>query len=128
MKAAIEIPGLLPIIRRRRQQYPFFLHMGPVALSVMSVLLIGLMALLYLSQVGQAVSANHQIQVIHSQQASLLRDNQDLASAISTEQSPEYIAQHARQLGLTPADQKIIQVLVVDHMQPIPNQTQPIQP
>ncbi len=128
MKAAIEIPGLMPIIRRRRQQYPFLLHMGSVALSVTSVLLIGLMAVLYLSQVGQAVSANRQIQVIHTQQANLQRANQDLAATISTEQSPEYIAQHARQLGLAPADQKIIQVLVVNHLQPIPNQTQQIQP
>ena len=41
--------------KRRRQLHPFFFRIGPVALSISSVLLIGLMAVLYLSQLGQAV-------------------------------------------------------------------------
>ncbi|MBA2285470.1 MAG: hypothetical protein H0W02_08315, partial [Ktedonobacteraceae bacterium] len=53
-------PPLKPIVaaKQRRQLHPFFFRMGPVALTISSTLLIGLMAVLYLSQVGQAVAAN----------------------------------------------------------------------
>src|SRR6202022_4032484 len=84
--------------KRRRQLRPFFIHLGPVSLGIASVLLIGLMAVLYLSQVGQAVAANQKIQDIHTQQARLQRQDQDLASVISTEQSPAYIAVAAKKL------------------------------
>lgn len=114
--------------KRRRQLYPFFFHMGPVALCVTSVLLIGLMAILYLSQVGQAVAANQQIQTMNYQQTTLQRQDEDLALNIATEQSPSYIAQQAQRLGLVPVDPKNVQILVVQHMQTIPNHNQPIRP
>ncbi|HLI08892.1 MAG TPA: hypothetical protein VKV40_20180 [Ktedonobacteraceae bacterium] len=106
--------------KRRRQLYPFLFHMGPVALSVCSVLLIGLMALLYLSQVNQAVSANDTLLNLHAQEAVLQRENQDLVNTIAQEQSPAYIAAKAKRMGLVPADQSAIQVLVVPHLKPIP--------
>jgi cell division protein FtsL len=105
--------------KRRRQLHPFFFRMGPVALSICSVLLIGLMAVLYLSQLGQAVSANQQIQQFHRQQTTLQRENQELLYTIAQEESPIYIADHAKSLGLIPADPKTIQVLVVPHLQPV---------
>ncbi len=104
--------------KRRRQLHPFFFRMGPVALSICSVLLIGLMAVLYLSQLGQAVTANQQIQDFHRQQAMLQRQNQDLQYVIALEESPVYIAQHAKALGLVPADPNSVQILVVPHLQP----------
>ncbi len=89
---------LKPILaaKRRRQLYPFFFSMGPVPLAIISVLLIGLMAVLYLTQLGQAVSANQRIQEMRAEQAVLQRQNQDLVNTIASEQSPGYIATQAK--------------------------------
>lgn len=108
--------------KRRRQLHPFFFHMGPVALCITSVLLIGLMAVLYLSQLGQAVSANQQLQRLRVQQTDLRRQNQDLLYTIASERSPEYIATKAKAQGLIPADPKKVQTVIVPDLQPIPNQ------
>jgi len=93
--------------------------MGPVALSISSVLLIGLMAILYLTQLGQAVSANQKLQDYLTQEATLRRQNQDLVYVISQEQSPEYIAASAKALGLVPADPKIVKMLTVKNLERI---------
>src|SRR5712692_10506246 len=105
--------------KRRRQLHPFFFRIGPVALSICSVLLIGLMAVLYLSQLGQAVTANEQIQQFHRQQSILQRENQDLLYTIAQEESPGYIADHAKSLGLVPADSKAVIIVVVPHLLPM---------
>ncbi len=114
--------------KRRRQLHPFLFSMGPVALSISSVLLISLMAILYLSQLGQAVAANQKLQDIHTQQVTLQRENQDLVNVIAQEQSPQYISQHAKSLGLVPADPKSLQVLVVKHLEVIQKNDPSIQP
>ena len=114
--------------KRRRQLHPFLFSMGPVALSISSVLLISLMAILYLSQLGQAVAANQKLQDIHTQQVTLQRENQDLVNVIAQEQSPQYIAQHAKSQGLVPADPKTLQVLVVKHLEVIQKNDPSIQP
>src|SRR6266852_2167854 len=111
--------------KRRRQLHPFFFRMGPVALSISSVLLIGLMAVLYLSQLGQAVAANQKLQDLHRQQAVLQRQDQDLVVVVAQEQSPAYIAAHARSLGLVPADPKTVQLVVVPDLKPIPTDLVP---
>ena len=105
--------------KRRRQLHPFLFRIGPVALSICSVLLIGLMAVLYLSQLGQAVTANQQIQQFQNQQAVLQRENQDLLYTIAREETPGYIAEHAKSLGLVPADSKSVIIGVVPHLLPI---------
>ena len=104
-----EIPKQ-PILaaKQRRQLHPFFFRIGPVALSICSVLLIGLMAVLYLSQLGQAVTANQQIQQFQRQQTILQRENQDLLYTIAQEESPIYIAEHAKSLDLVPTDSKAV--------------------
>ena len=122
-----QAPSILAA-KRRRHLHPFFFHMGPVALTVTSVLLIGLMAVFYLSQVGQAVSDNQKLQRIQAQQSNLQRQDQDLTDTISTEQSPAYIASMARKMGLVPTDPNTIQVIRVHNLKPIPNDTQQIQP
>ena len=114
--------------KRRRQLRPFLFSMGPVALSISSVLLISLMAILYLSQLGQAVAANQKLQDIHTQQVTLQRENQDLVNVIAQEQSPQYIAQHAKSRGLVPADPKTLRVLVVKHLEVIQKNDPSIQP
>ncbi|QBD81188.1 hypothetical protein EPA93_36525 [Ktedonosporobacter rubrisoli] len=129
-RSASQVARTKPILaaKRRRQLHPFFFHMGPVALSITSVLLIGLMAVLYLSQSGQAVAANQQLQDIHTEQATLLRQNQDLVDSIAQERSPAYIASQAKNLGLEPADPKSVRVIVVPHLQPVSSQDEPIKP
>lgn len=114
--------------RRRRHLHPFFFHMGPVALVISSVLLIALMAVLYLSQLGQAVAANQEMQNLHREQSQLQRQNQDLVNILAQEQSPAYIEAHAKAQGLVPADPKNVQTLVVPHLKPLSSHNQPIEP
>jgi hypothetical protein len=114
--------------KRRRQLYPFFFAMGPVALSITSVLLIGLMAVLYLSQVGQAVAENQALQDTRNQQMLVERQNQDFAYTLAQEQSPAYIAEHAKALGLVPADPKVVQIIIVKNLKPIPTHREDIEP
>ncbi len=101
----------------RRRLAPFFLRIGPVALCLGSVLLISLMAILYLSQLGQAVTTNQQIQDLRAQQVELQRENNDLVNTIAQEQSPAYIAARARRMGLVPANPQGVQVIVVQGTQ-----------
>src|SRR5579859_1839743 len=126
--ARVVPPKPILAAKRRRQLHPFFFSMGPVALSISSVLLVSLMAVLYLSQLGQAVTANQNLQDIHTQQAILERQNQDLVNVIAQEQSPEYIAAQARSLGLVPLDPKNVQVLIVKHLELMHNYEPGIQP
>lgn len=114
--------------KQRRQLHPFFFRMGPVTLSISSVLLIGLMAILYLSQLGQAVAANQKLQDFRGRQVLLERQNQDFVDQIAQEQSPAYIAAHAQSQGLVPADPKAVQVVVIPHLQPLPPDDRRIQP
>jgi len=114
--------------KRRRQLYPFFFHMGPVALCITSALLIALMAIFYLSQLGQAVATNQQLQDTRAQQSTLQRQNQDLVNTVAQERSPTYIAGKARQQGLVPADPKNVHTLMVPHLQPISDNEQRAQP
>lgn len=116
------------VARRQRQLRPFLFHMGPVALSITSVLLIALMAVLYLSQQGQAVAANQKLQDMRNQQAQLQRQKQDLLDGIAREQSPAYITEHAKAQGLVPADPKRIRVIKVQNLQPITSSDQDNQP
>ena len=114
--------------KQRRQLHPFFFRMGPVTLSISSVLLIGLMAILYLSQLGQAVAANQKLQDFRGRQVLLERQNQDFVDQIAQEQSPAYIAAHAHSQGLVPADPKAVQVIVIPHLQLLPPDDRQIQP
>jgi cell division protein FtsB len=114
--------------KQRRQLHPFFFRIGPVTLSISSVLLIGLMAILYLSQLGQAEAANQKLQDFQRRQVLLERQNQDFVDQIAQEQSPAYIAAHAQSQGLVPADPKAVQVVVIPHLQPIPPDDRRIQP
>jgi cell division protein FtsL len=116
------------IARRHRQLRPFFFHMGPVSLTISSVLLIGLMAVLYLSQLGRAVTTNQQLQNLRSDQATLFRQNQDLAARIAQERSPQYVMNQATKMGLVPVDPGKVQVITIHGLQPIQNQNPNIQP
>jgi cell division protein FtsL len=75
------------------------------------------MAILYLSQLGQVVATNQQIQDLRSQQAALQRENNDLVNTIAQEQSPAYIATRAKKMGLVPADPQRVLVLAIQGTQ-----------
>ena len=49
----------------------------------------------------------------------------DLIEQLAEEQSPGYVGQHAQQQGLQPADPKNVHTIVVQNLQPIPDQYQP---
>ena len=96
------------------QKFPLALsRLGPIGLSICSVVLISLMAILYLSQLGQVVSTNQQIQDLHNQQTELQRQNNDLINTIAQEQAPAYIAAHAKAQGLQPVDPQMVQIVVL---------------
>jgi hypothetical protein len=112
----------------RRHMRPSFFRMGPAALCVTCVLLVGCMAILYINQVGQVVAANHQLQVIRNEQAALERQNQDLVDTLAHEQSPAYIIGQAQAMGLGPVDPKNLWMLQIPHLQGIAKEDQPSQP
>ena len=95
-----------------RRRFPvLFSRIGPVTLSICSVLLMSLMAILYLYQQGQTVTTNQQIQALRNQQTTLQRQNDDLVNTIATEQSPEYIAAFAEKMGLEAANPQDVRVI-----------------
>jgi cell division protein FtsL len=110
-----------PVRATRRQVRPFALPMGPVTLTICSVLLIGLMAVLYLSQQAQAVSANQQLQSMRDEQSRLTRQNQDFTDQIATAQSPVHIAAQATRMGMIQADPAKVQIIKIHNLQPIPD-------
>ncbi len=118
----------LQVPSRRQSLRPFFFSMGPVALCVTSTVLIALMAVLYLSQVGQSVAANQALQEARNAQAKLTRQNQDLVDTIAREQSPGYIAEQAKKQGLNPADPATVHVLIVPGSEPLKRIDAQVQP
>jgi len=74
------------------------------------------MAILYLSQLRQAVTVNQQLQDLRSQQSALQRQNNDLVNTISSEQSPAYIAAQAGAQGLIPVSPQNVQIIVVPNV------------
>lgn len=65
---------------------------------------VGLLALLYLSQVA-AVTATHQTLLREQQrQSDLRRQDAELRAQLGSVESPAYIEQRARELGLVPAN------------------------
>ena len=65
---------------------------------------------------------------MRNQQAQLQRQKQDLLDGIAREQSPAYIAVHAKEQGLVPADPKHIRVIKVQNLQPLAPSDQDNQP
>lgn len=128
MEPALQSVWAIKQRRHLRQLYPFFFRMGPVALCITSVLLIGLMAVLYLSQVGQAVSDNQSLQNMRTQEATLQRQNQDLVNIVAQEQSPATIAENAKKAGLQPADAKNVQVVQAPDLKPVAQPDEKLQP
>jgi hypothetical protein len=75
----------------------------PLALALFGVMLVGLLALLYLSEVAGVEAANTQLRALRDQQARLARQEAQLREQLGVVTSPAYIEQRARALGLVPA-------------------------
>lgn len=95
--------GVLAAARLRRRLYPFLFQMGPVALMLSCLSVVGLLALVYLGQVSAATAANQRLAALQTEQAQLLRQDQLLHERLGVAQSPQYIDRRARGLGLVPA-------------------------
>lgn len=113
----------IPVVASRRGQLrPFFFRMGPTSLSVASVVLISLMAVLYLSQLGQGVATNQQLQSTRVTESKIERQNHDLLQKLAEERSPAYIAEQARKQGLQPSDPDEIQIITVRGLESVPGE------
>ncbi|GHO43731.1 hypothetical protein [Ktedonospora formicarum] len=111
------------IVASRRGQFrPFFFRMGPTSLFVASVVLISLMAVLYLSQLGQGVATNQQLQSTRVNESKIERQNHDLLQKLAEERSPAYIAEQARKQGLQPSDPDDIQIITVRGLESVPGE------
>jgi cell division protein FtsL len=114
--------------QRRQYIHSSFLRMKPSTISITCVLLVGLMAVLYLSQMDQVMTANRQLQDIRNEQAALERQNQDLADTVAQEQSPASVIEQAQKMGLVPVDPKRLWVIQVAHLQSMGEGDGPIHP
>jgi cell division protein FtsB len=75
----------------------------PLAPALFGIVLVGLLALLYLSEVAGVEAANTQLRALRDQQARLDRQEAQLRAQLGVVTSPAYIEQRARALGLVPA-------------------------
>jgi hypothetical protein len=98
---------------RLRQFSPLLVRMGPVTLTLSCLALIGLVAMVYLGQVGAATAANAHLLALQQEHMLLVREDQALHERLGVAQSPAYIERRARELGLEPAPPGSIQVIVV---------------
>ena len=103
----------LQAARERRRLAASIYHLGPLPLGIIGAILISLLALLYLNEVGLATQANQRLQQLASDQAQLQRDNQYLRQQQGIFQSPGYIENRARQMGMEPADPSTVHTIVI---------------
>ena len=75
----------------------------PRSVLLLSMVIIGLLALLYLHTASQAAEANSQLQMEHAQHLQLERQDQQLHLQLGEATSPAYIDRAARALGLSPS-------------------------
>jgi cell division protein FtsB len=75
----------------------------PRSVLLLSVVIIGLLALLYLYTASQVAQANSQLQLEHAQHLKLERQDQQLHLQLGQASSPAYIDRAARALGLSPS-------------------------
>ncbi len=75
----------------------------PVLLILRCLIIVGLVALLYLRQVGGATSSATKLQALQAEQSALQRQDAMLHQQLGRVRSPAYIDRQARALGLVPA-------------------------
>jgi hypothetical protein len=95
---------------------PLFARTGPVTLTLSCMALIALLALVYLAQVSAVAAGNERLRALQSEQTRLLRQDQLAHARLGQAQSPAYIRQRARELGLVPAPPGSVIVIEVPAM------------
>src|SRR5262245_7198906 len=85
----------------------------PLGLTLFSVCLIGLLALLYLNQVAGVTAANSELQRLQLEQTRLDRQEALLREQLGALTSPDYIERRARDLGLRPGPTSGVDVITV---------------
>ena len=89
------------------------LRTRPVRQTLCCLALVGLLALADLSQTGATAAADNQLEGLRTEQEQLLRQDQRAHERLGAAQSPAYVAQRARALGLMPAPLGSALVIVV---------------
>jgi hypothetical protein len=75
----------------------------PRSVLLVSIVIIGLLALLYLHLTSEVALANSQLQSQHAEQLQLERQDQQLHLQLGEATSPAYIDHAARAMGLSPS-------------------------
>lgn len=75
----------------------------PRSVLLVSIVIIGLLALLYLHMTSEVALANSQLQSQHAEQLQLERQDQQLHLQLGEATSPAYIDHAARAMGLSPS-------------------------
>jgi cell division protein FtsL len=103
----------LQAARERRRLAAVIYQLKPLQLGIIGGALISLLAVLYLNEVGLATQANQRLQQLAANQAQLQRTNQRLRQQQGTLQSPGYIINHAKQMGMVPEDPANVQTITI---------------
>jgi hypothetical protein len=75
----------------------------PRSVLLASMVIIGLLALLYLHMASEVTLANNQLQSQRAEQLQLVRQDQQLHLQLGQATSPAYIAHAAQAMGLSPS-------------------------
>jgi hypothetical protein len=103
----------LYMARLRRQLATSLFRLGPIPLGIIGAILITLLALLYLNEVSLANQARLRLQQLATQQTQLQQQNQQLLSQQGIYQSPAYIENQARHMGMEPEDPSHVPTIII---------------
>lgn len=103
----------LQAARARRRLASSLYHLGPLPLGIAGAVLISLFALLYLNELGLATQASLRIQQLATQQTQLQQQNQLLREQQGMLQSPAYIENQAKHMGMVPEDPTKVPIIVI---------------
>jgi Septum formation initiator len=96
-KSVMRLGG--PTTQQGEKLSPISLRYTPIWLCL---LIVALTALVYLSQVNRVSAANARLQEQHSISQQLQQQHQQALAELAHVQSPEYVMERARSLGLHP--------------------------
>jgi type VI protein secretion system component VasK len=91
-----------PALRMRRRLSPWLQQAQPVAWVLMACLIVGCMAILYLSTQTQSAAIKYNINSLNDDETALLQQESDLRLQADQLESLQRIHTDAAKLGLTP--------------------------
>ena len=103
----------LQTARERRRLAATIYQLKPLQLGIIGAALISLLAVLYLNLIGLAIQANQRLQQLAAYQAQLQETNQQLRQQQGEMQSPGYIINHAKQMGMVPEDPTKVHIITI---------------